>query len=202
MNPNDRYSLCRLPIVDQYIKKEFKNDVFKVVSNKEGPILNVILFSTRNIPVPTLSKVKIIITKKFNLKTVNFILEHMDYETYKLEHSLSALFNKLKGQQPKSITRHVTRFAESLIPKGLVQGYVITIAGKLYGVRHMRKSLKQGIVKYTGPYVNNITYYKYLNCETPTGTIGVKFRLMRPNIQIPGRFIIRQNALSIINEHH
>ena len=71
------------------------------------------------------------------------------------------------------------------------KGVQVIIAGKLTGARHRTEKFTEGHVKYCGETARQVMDTGYAVAKLKPGVLGVKIRIMKPNIKLPDEITIK-----------
>jgi small subunit ribosomal protein S3 len=71
------------------------------------------------------------------------------------------------------------------------KGVQVIIAGKLTGARHRTEKFTEGHVKYCGETARQVMDNGYAIAKLKPGVLGVKVRIMKPNIKLPDEITIK-----------
>ena len=71
------------------------------------------------------------------------------------------------------------------------KGVQVIIAGKLTGARHRTEKFTEGHVKYCGEIARQVMDTGYAVAKLKPGVLGVKIRIMKPNIKLPDEITIK-----------
>ncbi len=80
------------------------------------------------------------------------------------------------------------------------KGVQVIIAGKLTGARHRTEKFTQGHVKYCGEIARQVMDDGYAIAKLKPGVLGVKVRIMKPNIKLPDEITIKTTKPEDIKE--
>lgn len=200
MTTRSKLQVSRLPVYAAWVKAYCNSPTLvRVLTHLEDRHLYIVLYVTRHqgINYTTLQKTAM---KRFNLARVTVSTQTLHYQSNVLAYQLSAFYHRMSGQMPSKILNRVRMMAEKLNQLPMVKGYILSVAGKLYGARHMRKIFRNGVVKYTGAYLSSVVYRRYLPYKTPTGIVGVKVVIMSSQKYIPGRFVLSNTYEQVLHD--
>ncbi len=80
------------------------------------------------------------------------------------------------------------------------KGVQVIIAGKLTGARHRTEKFTEGHVKYCGEIARQVMDDGYAIAKLKPGVLGVKVRIMKPNIKLPDEITIKTTKPEDIKE--
>lgn len=80
------------------------------------------------------------------------------------------------------------------------KGVQVIIAGKLTGARHRTEKFTEGHVKYCGEIARQVMDDGYAIAKLKPGVLGVKVRIMKPNIKLPDEITIKTPKTEDIKE--
>ena len=80
------------------------------------------------------------------------------------------------------------------------KGVQVIIAGKLTGARHRTEKFTEGHVKYCGETARQVMDDGYAIAKLKPGVLGVKVRIMKPNIKLPDEITIKTTKTEDIKE--
>jgi small subunit ribosomal protein S3 len=80
------------------------------------------------------------------------------------------------------------------------KGVQVIIAGKLTGARHRTEKFTEGHVKYCGETARQVMDDGYAIAKLKPGVLGVKVRIMKPNIKLPDEITIKTTKTEDIKD--
>jgi ribosomal protein S3 len=192
-----RPSYLNFPLCRVWIKQYLKNEPYlvKVEFSQVVEDTTIIIYALKHISTDK----NLLITRiknKFLIANPKLEFRLVPSVEYPIESIIANFIIKTRSVLTTIVIKELNKVLSRLQALKNLNGYVITIAGKLYGARHVRKKFEFGTNKYTGSYLDDLLVLKCIQIETPQGIIGIKFRIMY-NQYIPGRFLI--NPLYMVN---